>query len=919
MKNNKAFVTFIVSLFLGSTLTGLSGFVGEVEGAAGDWVEDIVSQLGVSMDAVVIGDADNDGKNEVVVGDDGGMINVRMYKYSSGMWVREDIDSHPENVMSVAIGDADNDGNNEIVIGLWNGTAEVRAYEKSGGIWFEEIITDTPEGVWSVAIGDADNDGGNDVVVGLDSTTNETRMYEKVGPIWVEENITDVPGAVQSVAIGDADNDGFNEVVIGIDDTSTQVRTYQKSGGTWAEDIIFDNPSPAWSVAIGDADNDALNEVVVGIGLLANGVWVIENVSGAWQDENIGGSTTWSVAIGDADNDGKNEIVTNWRIMYEKSGLFWSLEDYIADDVQTAWAVAIGDAMNHGMNGVIAGMMNPPDGLRIYHYMPGQLVFTSHRDGEYVNGVICLEVAVTSRYLEGVRFYVNSVFTHHDDSPPYQLIMDTTLLTEDAVYSIRAERYDKPSINDTIGLVVNNIIDIGDYITASTLEAEYQPDEMVSVIVGTKTPPVYDSLNLLVGYVDPGGNSYYESRESLPPGTQFIVGLRLSSDAALGTYLVSVDAYGFNNNALIWSATNSTSFNVSGKGIQEQFEDINTTLSQIEFNWTDINDMLIDIQNDLDSMNSTLIDLRNNIDYLNMTVPAKIDALSLELSAVNTSLTSIVTNAETNILAYIANINASLSSDIQNLLTSITNDVADMNSSLSSQLTNLLNSMTTSNDALRTWLEAVIGQIDANLTTASNTLQTQLTNLDASMTSFYNSLQGDIAGVLVALQSHDTTTGQNHSDIKDALDTLLAGGIGGAEILEVKNMLINLSNDLSDHNQSIADDVMGIVGSIDTFQADTGQRLQDINQTLDELAKLDEILADLDALSQALTSGLEQPNEEEMSKIDMNTILLIVILILVIVSIIANLISRRGSAEEEWEEEEEYEEGEEDEEVEEEE
>jgi hypothetical protein len=900
MKSRKTLIALVVSLFLGSTLTGPIGFVGEVEGAAGDWVEDIISQLPTNMDSVVIGDADNDGQNDVLVGLQGGIPNVQLFRYSGGMWVREDIDNHPEAVTSVAIGDADNDGNNEIVIGKWIGTDEVSMYRWSGATWIQEIITDTPEGVWSVAIGDADNDGDNEVVVGMDSTTNETRMYERVGMTWIEENITDVPGAVQSVAIGDADNDGFNEAVIAIDDTSTQVRCYQKSGENWVEDIMLDVPAPAWSVAIGDADNDALNEVVAGIGIPVNGVWVIENVSGAWQDESIGGSTTFSAKIGDADNDGKNEIVTSRRIMYEKIGATWTLDDYVSDDIDMAWAIVIGDAMNHGMNGVIAGMLGAPDGLRIYHYVPGDLMFTSHRDGEYVSGVICLEVAVTSRYLEGVRFYVNGMFTHHDDSSPYQLILDTTLLTEDGVYSIRAERFDKPSINDEIDLTVNNIIGIGDYITVSTLEAEYQPDEMVSVLVGTKTPPTYDSLNLLVGYVDPSGNSHYESKESLPPGNQFIVGLPLPSDAHLGTYLVAVDAYGYDRSALIWSATNSTSFTVSGKGIQGQFEEINTTLSQIDFNWTDIYDMLVDIQLDLDNMNSTLIDLRNKIDYLNMTVPARIDALSAQLTGVNDSLLSRMSSTETNILAALSGLNSSLTNNIQNLLTIITIDVSNMNSSLSIQLNNLLNTTTTENSALRTWLETVLGFIDANLTATGNTLQAQLTALDASMTNFYNSLTSDLSSVLLNLQAHDDATGENHTDIKNDLSNLLAGGMGTTDLQNLKAMLTNLAANLSSVDQSISNDILGVVNDIDTFQTDAGQRLDGINATLGDLAKLDTILTNLNALDQSLAQAegdlagtIEDTAGQDTEKIDMIMTLLAVLLVLVIVSIMMNLMMGR--------------------------
>ncbi|UCE75188.1 MAG: VCBS repeat-containing protein, partial [Methanomassiliicoccales archaeon] len=88
-------------------------------------------------------------------------------------WLEKIIEDTPSAVTSVSIGDADNDGSNEVVIGMWDSTNEVRLYEKAGGSWTEEVIVSAPESIYSLAIGDADNDGKNEVVIGMVSTTNE--------------------------------------------------------------------------------------------------------------------------------------------------------------------------------------------------------------------------------------------------------------------------------------------------------------------------------------------------------------------------------------------------------------------------------------------------------------------------------------------------------------------------------------------------------------------------------------------------------------------------------------------------------------------------------------------------------------------------------------------------------------------------
>jgi hypothetical protein len=126
---------------------------------------------------VVIGYANNDGQNEVVVGIDSNIANeVRMYENKSGGWVETNI-SDVTAVYSLAVGDANNDGKKEVVIGLFTGTNELRMYENKSGGWVETNISDVVT-VNSVVIGDANRDGQNEVVVGMASTTNELRMYE---------------------------------------------------------------------------------------------------------------------------------------------------------------------------------------------------------------------------------------------------------------------------------------------------------------------------------------------------------------------------------------------------------------------------------------------------------------------------------------------------------------------------------------------------------------------------------------------------------------------------------------------------------------------------------------------------------------------------------------------------------------------
>jgi len=281
---------------------------------SGEWIEDWIDSLSLTFNSVAVGDADNNGKKEVVVGASSGSDQVRMYVNESGQWIQYNITSMETSaVYSVAVGDADNDGKNEVVAGAAGAANnETKMYENiSSGVWAGYNISEVGDTVYSVAIGDANNDGQNEVVIGAGGTiTNEVRMYNYSGGAWVETNISDVSGTVYSVAIGDANNDGQNEIVIGTAAGTNKVRMYENKTGTWVETNISDEPVTVYSVAIGDADNDGQNEVVVGMSNTTNEVRMYENKTGTWVETNISNlGTIYGLAIGDINGYGLNSVV----------------------------------------------------------------------------------------------------------------------------------------------------------------------------------------------------------------------------------------------------------------------------------------------------------------------------------------------------------------------------------------------------------------------------------------------------------------------------------------------------------------------------------------------------------------------------------------------------------------------------------
>jgi len=359
-------------------------------GVPNNFTETNISDEPNDVYSVAIGDANNDGQNEVVIGllnATGTANELRMYKNTSGTWVETNISDENAHVYSVAIGDANNDGQNEVVIGRQSAINELRMYKNTSGTWVETIISDEDSNVRSVAIGDANNDGSNEVVIGEVNADPELRMYNYTGGSWVKTNIKDYGDFVLSVAIGDANNDGSNEVVVGTGISSNELRMYKNTSGTWVETNISDEPGWVNFVVIGDANNDRSNEVVVGLYSSVNSTRMYENKSGVWIEtniSNIGTSIAYSGVIGDANNDGSNEIVVGGTFnselrMYNYTGGSW-VETNISNTDEWVHAVAMGDANNDGSNEVVSAFYEITNELRMYAGTSG---FTSVPLGTY--------------------------------------------------------------------------------------------------------------------------------------------------------------------------------------------------------------------------------------------------------------------------------------------------------------------------------------------------------------------------------------------------------------------------------------------------------------------------------------------------------------------------------------------------------
>jgi len=258
--------------------------------------------------AVVIGDADNDGNNEILKSASGLSKEAELFKWNGSTYERiwsGYVDT--TSGLSVAIGDIDGDNDNEMLTAGIDNTIFV--WEHQGGTSWSN--TDNITGAGNndqIVVGDADNDGNDEVIFcGADSKVHVVKYTTGSGyeEIW---DSGDMGGFVQDCAVGDVDNDGKNEIVGGSD----EMHVWEHQGGTtW--DLVWNSSAYGSTgmkvINILDLDGDGLNEFTNGVG---DKFYIWEHDTGdnyvkAYESDSIVASLT--VGAGDPDNDAVDDPV----------------------------------------------------------------------------------------------------------------------------------------------------------------------------------------------------------------------------------------------------------------------------------------------------------------------------------------------------------------------------------------------------------------------------------------------------------------------------------------------------------------------------------------------------------------------------------------------------------------------------------
>ncbi len=353
---------------------------------------------------VEIGDADNDGQNEVLTsGCPSSSLN--MYKLKDGEWkntlLAENLArTFPGMGLAVKIVDLDQNGKNEIILGTGQEGDSTAIYYtfRIDGLELNTLNVSRPgfnkSGyTHNLAPYDLDGDGMLEVISAYCGHGEIIRYDYEVGLEEVKASkIYQLSGSGEESLIADVDNDGFVEYITSNgfrkEDAKIEIFEFGASGELILPPRLviegYDGKGCFYaSVIIGDLDNDSKNEMVIG--------WK--------QDQNINKGTILGYQVGDeaeikytfayedkdldlayfekmmvvadADNDGLNELIVSTRgdnlsefIESEHLGhlFMWTVKDggidrelllnFHQDVAGSSW-IDVGDADNDGLNEII--------------------------------------------------------------------------------------------------------------------------------------------------------------------------------------------------------------------------------------------------------------------------------------------------------------------------------------------------------------------------------------------------------------------------------------------------------------------------------------------------------------------------------------------------------------------------------------
>lgn len=372
--------------------------------------------------------------------------------------------------LEVYIGDANNDGKNDIVSSGLN-VLYIRLWNITSGDWDPRITKTAGSWIESLVVEDANNNGFNDIVTSNNNDDDVSiLLWNETSGDWNTQIRKPVGDQPQDVFVRDVNNDGYNDIVTAntIDD-DISIILWNETSGDWDSQIRRNMGYRPVSVFVGDANNDGYNDIITshffGPPMVAIRLW--NEVSNDWlRTTRSVGVWPLDASIGDANNDGLNDIVSANHDSDDVSILLWKFFDTLPPSIAlyTPWSMDL-----FGINAPSFNVrINDSSGVHTMWYTIDDgitnVIFT-------VNGTI--NQTLWEAHLDGyviIKFYANDTIGNTDYMQIY-VIKDTsnpqiTINTpnQNDFFGVTAPNFDisiiEPNLNTTWFTIDNGVTNV---------------------------------------------------------------------------------------------------------------------------------------------------------------------------------------------------------------------------------------------------------------------------------------------------------------------------------------------------------------------------------------------------------------------------------------------------------------------------
>jgi len=319
-------------------------------------------------------------------------------------------ESWPE---AVKIGDVNNDGRNDVVLGLQAYGSSINNHSILVYLQNANGTLDAPvrypyasdyKIIGSLDIGDLNQDGKNDIIVGIKSPSSFYGIFYQNASGTLDPIITTpLTETLERVRVADMNRDGRNDIILSTWQ-NIQVLYQQSTAGTF-QGISIPKPAnayvyPAPMMEIADMNNDSSNDLVIHIPNLKK-VYTYFSAGNTMNPNPVvfdAGQTYDGMTLGDVNNDGKQDLLlckgpngtSKIRILHQVTGSALYADQGEMPAYELPDALRVADLNNDGKNEIIA----------VHGGWNRVTTYSQNSSGNYANGYQQFPVAYASSYNE---------------------------------------------------------------------------------------------------------------------------------------------------------------------------------------------------------------------------------------------------------------------------------------------------------------------------------------------------------------------------------------------------------------------------------------------------------------------------------------------------------------------------------------